>query len=90
MGDEFSNWRFSILVSNKQKLLDEIFKQGLFASSHYGPIDYMYNKNCVENSNAGRIHDKLVNLFNDFRFDQAKACQIVDIINKHVLEQDNG
>ena len=48
--EEFNNWRFSILVDNKEKILDDIFKiEGLFASSHYPQVDYNYSSNPIKN-----------------------------------------
>ena len=46
MGDDFQNWRFMIVIENRQKVLDAI-----------------------------------VNLFNDFRFSEAQARKICDVIN---------
>jgi len=85
LGDKFNNWRFSILIKDKDKILQEIFKvDGLFASSHYPQVDFDYTPNPVKNSNTKKIHDEILNLFNDFRFTKEKAYQIVDIINRHI------
>ena len=88
LGEKFNTWRFSILVDNKEKILEEICKvEGLFASSHFPQIDYNYTKNPMQNSNAKKIHNRIINLFNDFRFNKEKAYQVVDIIN-HNLNKD--
>lgn len=85
LGEQFNTWRFSILVNNKEEILESIFQtDGLFASSHYPQIDYNYLINCMPNSNTQNIHKKIINLFNDFRFDKDKAYRVVDIINKHL------
>ncbi len=85
LGDDFNRWRFSILVDNKEEILQEIFKvEGLFASSHYPQVDYNYVANPVINSNTKKIHDKIINLFNDFRFTKEKALSITKIINKNL------
>lgn len=86
LGEKFNDWRFSILVENKEKLLNKIFGNKLFASSHYKEIDYMFKKKYLEKSNVKTIHSKIVNLFNDFRFDEVQAYKIVDVINKHINE----
>jgi dTDP-4-amino-4,6-dideoxygalactose transaminase len=84
LGDKFSNWRFSILVDNKDKVLEEIFKvDKLFASSHYPQIDYDYVNKPLQNSNTNKIHDSIINLFNDFRFSSEQANTVVKIINRH-------
>ena len=85
LGKAFDNWRFSILIDNKNDLLKAIFQEkGLFASSHYSPIDYKYTDTPVQNSNANKISSKIVNFFNDFRFTEEKATKIVKIINNFV------
>jgi len=33
--ESFNNWRFNIIVNNKDKILNDIFNNNLFASSHY-------------------------------------------------------
>ncbi|WP_252981537.1 hypothetical protein [Aliarcobacter butzleri] len=87
LGKEFNNWRFSILVDNKEKILDDIFKiEGLFASSHYPQVDYNYSSNPIKNSNAQKIHNRIINLFNDFRFNKEKAYKVTDIINKNLIK----
>lgn len=84
LGEKFNNWRFSVLVKNKDKILEEIFKdESLFASSHYPQVDFEYSLHPIKNSNTKKIHDQILNLFNDFRFTQEKAYKIVDIINKY-------
>ena len=34
-GEEYNNWRFNIIVHNKDEVLKRIFNNNLFASSHY-------------------------------------------------------
>lgn len=87
LGEEFNNWRFSILVDNKEKILDDIFKiEGLFASSHYPQVDYNYSSNPIKNSNAQKIHNRIINLFNDFKFNKEKAHKVADIINNNLIK----
>ena len=85
LGEKFNNWRFSILIEDKDILLEKIFKiDGLFASNHYPQIDYDYVKSPMKNSNTKKIHNNIINLFNDFRFTKEKAYKITAIINKHI------
>ncbi|RUR08123.1 DegT/DnrJ/EryC1/StrS aminotransferase family protein [Legionella sp. km772] len=84
LGDKFSNWRFSILVPNKEELLKELFKNHLFASSHYKAIDFMFKKKPTPDSQAKTIHDHIINLFNDFRFSETQAHAACRIINQLV------
>jgi len=88
LGDAFNNWRFSILINNKDKLLEEISKEeGLFASSHFRAIDSEFTDNPVQSSNAHIISSRIVNLFNDFRFTEKQAIKTVEIINKFINKQ---
>jgi dTDP-4-amino-4,6-dideoxygalactose transaminase len=85
LGEDFNNWRFSILVDNKEEILEAIFKQkNLFASSHYPQIDYNYVQEAQKNTNTDKVHSKILNLFNDFRYDAIKAQQTADIINQYL------
>ncbi|RLA82614.1 MAG: DegT/DnrJ/EryC1/StrS aminotransferase family protein [Epsilonproteobacteria bacterium] len=84
LGEKFNNWRFSILIDNKELILEDIFQiEGLFASSHYPQVDFEYLEYPMKNSNTQKIHKNIINLFNDFRFTKEKSYQIVDIINKY-------
>jgi dTDP-4-amino-4,6-dideoxygalactose transaminase len=88
LGQEFENWRFSILIDEKDKLLEAIFKEeDLFASSHYEPLDHKYSDNPIINSNAKVISSRIVNLFNDFRFTDEKAKRVVKIINSFINDR---
>lgn len=80
MGVEFNNWRFNLLVDNKDKLLHSIFKNGLFASSHYSPITKFLNKKNMPI--AEDVYSNVVNLFNDFRYNEEMAHRLVSIINE--------
>ena len=82
LGREFEDWRFSILINDKEVLLKDIFEEGFFASSHYEAIDYKYVKDPMTNSNARVVASRVVNLFNDHRFDENMAERVVTIINK--------
>ena len=85
IGEQFNNWRFSILVDNKDEILTEIFKiEGLFASSHYPQVDFDYVSNPMQNSNTKKIHDRIINLFNDFRFTKEKAYLVSEIVTKRL------
>ncbi|GGW73512.1 hypothetical protein [Alteromonas halophila] len=71
LSNTFQNWRFNIFVKNKVHILKKLFEAGLFASSHYAPIAPLYS---LENTpQADKVHNAIVNLFNDFRFNEVKA-----------------
>lgn len=71
--DEYQNWRFNILVENRDAILKEIFNKGLFASAHY--------KSLCSMPNADFISSRIVNLFNDSYFNVKKVQECCKIIN---------
>jgi len=83
LGERWNRWRFSLLVDNKDEILDEIFKlDGLFASSHYPQVDFEYVKKPQKNTNTSAIHSKILNLFNDFRYDEQKALKTIEVLKR--------
>jgi len=76
----YQTWRFNILVEQKAELLSEIFKSGLFASSHYASLaGIMGLGQCPV---AENFHHNVINLFNDSYFDETRAEQVCTIINQ--------
>lgn len=78
--DHFNDWRFNIVVPNKNEILDRIFSLNLFASSHYKVLDDNKENYPV----AAALHNRIINLFNDFYFDEDKAMKICKIINNEL------
>ena len=88
LGDDYKNWRFSILLDNKESILQKIFEvEGLFASSHYPQVDYDYVSHPHKESKAKKVHEKIINLFNDFRFTEEKAHQVIAIIKENIKKK---
>lgn len=81
LGEKYNTWRFNILVSNKQYVLNKIFENKLFASSHYQSLVGIFGSG--EGENSEKLHSKIINLFNDFRFTEEKAFLISEIVNKY-------
>lgn len=76
---EFNNWRFNIAINKREKILTAIFNADLFAGTNYPSVAYMYKgQNAI---NAMKEGKRIINLFNDFRFDEEKAFKICKIIN---------
>lgn len=80
--EDFQNWRFNILIPDKEKLLRKIFDAGLFASSHYASISHIFGKR--HSPNSEKLHGQIINLFNDFYFTVEQAEKIVEIIKDHL------
>lgn len=83
LGEEFDNWRFSILVRNKRQLLDSIFANGDFASSHYASLAGIFDTS--QAPVAEIIHSQIVNLFNDYRCDEAMAKRVAKTVQSEAI-----
>jgi dTDP-4-amino-4,6-dideoxygalactose transaminase len=86
--DAFQQWRFQIFVPKKEVLLQKIFENNLFASSHYASLASILG---LKKSFpiASKLHSKVINLFNDFYFSEKQAVEISKIIVAH-LEQNKA
>ncbi len=73
---KFQQWRYNITVPNKEKILKEIFNAGGFASSHFQPI--MKEDSAIVQSN--KLHERIINLFNDFYYTEAQAEKTAETI----------
>lgn len=80
---DFNNWRFNLLVENKNQILQNIFQSGLFASSHYQPANLLFDDNHYPISE--KLFTSVINLFNDFYFSEEQATKLCDVINKSLL-----
>jgi hypothetical protein len=82
MAERFHHWRFNILVPRKERLLEAIFAEGLFASSHYSSLNGLFGVGADRHAQA--LHSRVVNLFNNERFTMEQAERMVEIVNQHV------
>lgn len=71
-------WRFNIRVKNQGKVLQAIFNDGLFASSHYASLAGIMAEGFAPR--AEMFANKIVNLFNDHYFDLQKVERICKVI----------
>ncbi|MFN8404247.1 MAG: hypothetical protein U0V48_11940 [Anaerolineales bacterium] len=80
--EKYQTWRFNIRVKNKKRVMDEIFANGLFASSHYASLaGIMSDGNTpVAESLAGEV----INLFNDHYFTAEMAERVCEIASKAI------
>lgn len=84
LDERFQQWRFNILVEPtiKNVVLEELFKNKLFASSHYYPLSNIWsNKECMV---AMNLINSVINLFNDFYYTEKQAIETCKIINRVV------
>ena len=84
LSSDFQSWRFNIKVAPnlKDKILKELFKKGLFASSHYHSVNRLFDKQEYPISDS--LFKSVINLFNDNYYSQKKAIETCEIINKIV------
>lgn len=82
LDERFQNWRFQILVPEKDRLLAALFDNGLFASSHYADLTGIFSDGV--SPEAARLHQRVVNLFNDRYFSEDRAEQTVALVLEHL------
>ena len=82
LDDRFQDWRFHILVTDKERLLATIFDRGLFASSHYADLTPVFSRGSAPL--AQKLHRRVVNLFNDRYFTEEQAGRIVPLVREHL------
>jgi len=80
LSDDYNNWRFNILTEDRKSILDAIFSNGFFASSHYASLAGIFDDSNAPS--AGSLDTKIVNLFNDHRITEESAVQICRLVNK--------
>ncbi len=80
MASSFNQWRFNILVKNKQEIIQRIFEADLFASSHFIPLKGIESDFPV----AYGLHSKVINLFNDLYYSEEQAFNTCKIINRYL------
>lgn len=71
---DYQLWRFNIIVDNKERILQAIFSEGLFASGHYKPIEEGY-------VHANWLYNHVINLFEDSYFTEEQANKTCAVIN---------
>jgi hypothetical protein len=74
----FQIWRFNIRVRDKRRILEAIFKSGLFASSHYASLAGILDDGKAPYAEA--LGESVINLFNDHHFTPDQAEQVCKII----------
>jgi hypothetical protein len=82
LGEQWNNWRFCIRVKDKARLLKNIFSNGLFASSHYASLAGIFGPG--DAPVTGRLHESVINLFNDRHISMNQVEELTFLVNKHV------
>jgi hypothetical protein len=82
--DAWQQWRFNVLVDEPDRLLRRLFAAGLFASRHYPPAVAAAAAHCPV---AARLHERVVNLFNDGHYDEEQATRTALVVGAHLAEE---
>ena len=76
--EKYQTWRFNIRVKNKKQILDAIFANGLFASSHYASLAGIMSDERAPAAES--LADEVINLFNDHNFTVEMAEKVCEIV----------
>ena len=80
--EAYQTWRFNIRVHNRKRIMDAIFNQGLFASSHYASLAGIMADGQAQQ--AEKLAAEVINLFNDGHFTVEQAEQVSEIIRENL------
>lgn len=81
LAPEYQWWRFNIIVPERDVLIEKIFANGLFASTHYPSLaGIVVPGSC---SHAENLHQGVINLFNDFRISVENVIKLIAIVKEH-------
>lgn len=85
MKEQYQQWRFNIVVPTEKKelIINSLFANNLFASSHYHSANRLFDFNKFPKSDF--LQDHVINLFNDYHYSVEKAVETCRIINKILL-----
>jgi len=72
------DWRFTLFCDCQQDLLRLIFGAGHFASAHFDSLAPMFGPGVVPVADS--CGKRVVNLFNDFRYDAERASHLAKIV----------
>jgi hypothetical protein len=80
----FQGWRFNVRVREPDVLVARLMAQGLFAGRHYPTLAPAFDAGRYPV--ADRLHNEVVNLFNDSAFDAERARAAARVVAQHVAE----
>lgn len=78
--DGYHDWRFNLMVKDRDRVLRAIFDAGLFASAHYQPLATVFGHSPTRI--AERLAGRVLNLFNCARVSPEAARRTVEIIRR--------
>jgi hypothetical protein len=75
---ECRDWRFTLFCDCQQELMRDLFAAGHFASTHFCSLAPMFGPG--DAPVADGCGERVVNLFNDFRYDEDRARQLANLV----------
>lgn len=80
-GQRLDTWRFNIVVPERDELITEIFDKGLFASTHYQPLDKILDVEVLgTGTESHALYNHVINLFNDRNFTIEMALELAKLV----------
>lgn len=80
-GQRLDIWRFNIVVPDRDELITEIFAKGLFASTHYQPLDKILDVEVLgTGAESYALYNHAINLFNDRNFTIDMALELAKLV----------
>lgn len=79
LGENYQDWRYNIIVDNQDYCLEQLFKNGLFASKHYKSLGSGYFVSS-EFGNCDWLESHVINLFNDFCYTEEQTVQTAKLL----------
>ncbi len=77
LSDPAHDWRYNVRAKTRDKFLELLFREGLFASAHYYPSPALFGgAPCPVAEGLG---DDILNLFNDVNFTKTQAKHVVSL-----------
>lgn len=81
-GEDYENWRFMISIDKRDKVLEAIFENDLFAGTNFPSVSWMFKQQHSERAESEASH--ILNLFNDHRVNEDFAHRICKVINSTI------
>jgi hypothetical protein len=82
LGEEFDSWRLQIRVPQRDRLLADLFDNGLFAGAHYASLAGVFDDGIAPIAEG--LHGEIVNLFNDRYYNERQARRTVELVGEHL------
>lgn len=79
MKNEYSVWRYNLLLQNASFCKKVLFDNGLYCSSHYMSLGNGYWSN-KKTPNCDYVYEHVINLFNDFCYTEEQAYETKRIL----------